>query len=246
MPGFPPQLRSASRVVSKSDTKDASRSSGLQQNRGIMRFRFARFSPAKSFVSNLDIGSAVGAVSATARGRFPMRNPGRTWARHPTSLSRVVGPPAGPILCCAAGDIPCGRVQPAPGGGIRRRWGQESGPPPREMPPAGRKGPWPRRMSPSAARRRLGVYGQAQARGVRPGSGPRCVQAQARDVSSSGLRAPRFRLGRAARPGQLAHADSPRRAVGPAPGRCSPHAWPQHRRRPPVVRRSARSTAPAP
>ena len=66
------------------------------------------------------------------------------------------------------------------------------------------------------------------------------------DVSSSGLRAPWFRLGRAARPGQLAHAGSPRRAVGPAPGRCSPHAWPQHRRRPPVVRRSARSTAPAP
>ena len=229
----------ADRVVSKSDTKDASRSSGLQQNRGIMRFRFARFTPAKFFVSDLDIGPAVGAVSATARGRFPMRNPGRTWARHPTSLSRVVGPPAGPILCCAVGDIPRGRVQPRtgrghptpPGTGIRS--------------PDARDAPARKETSPAAPD--VPVGGQAQARGVRPGSGPRCVQAQARGVRlSSGLRAPRFRLGRAARPGQLAHAGSPRRAVGPAPGRCSPHAWPQHRRRPPVVRRSARSTAPAP
>ena len=232
----PPRSRGADRVVSKSDTKDASRSSGLQQNRGIMRFCFARFTPAKFFVSDLDIGPAVGAVSATARHCFPMHNPAPTAPRHPTSLSRVAGPPAGPILCCAAGDIPRGRVQSAPGGGIRRRRGQDSGPPTREMPPAGRKSPRPRRMSPSAAR--------AQARGVRPGSGPRCVQAQARGVRlSSGLRATRFRLGRAARPGQLAHAGSPRRVAGPAPGRCSPHAWPQRRRRPPVVRRSARSTA---
>ena len=37
-----------------------------------MRFHFARFSPAKPFVSNLDIGPAVGAVSATARRRIPM------------------------------------------------------------------------------------------------------------------------------------------------------------------------------
>ena len=222
-PASPLRSRGAGRVVSKSDTKDASRSSGLQQNRGIMRFRFARFTPAKFFVSDLDIGPAVGAVSATARHCFPMHNPAPTAPRHPTSLSRVAGPPAGPILCCAAGDIPRGRVQSAPGGGIRRRRGQESGPRTREMPPAGRKSHRPRRMSPSAAR--------AQARGVR---------------LSSGLRATRFRLGRAARPGQLAHAGSPRRAAGPAPGKCSPHAWPQRRRRPPVVRRSARSTVPEP
>ena len=151
-PASPLISRDADRVVSKSDTKDASRSSGLQQNRGIMRFHFARFSPAQSFVSNLDIGSAAGAVSATARRRFPIRNPDRTWARHPTSLSRVAGSPAGPILCCAAGDIPRGRVQSAPAGDLRRRRGQESGPPTREMPPAVRKGPRPRRMSPSAAR----------------------------------------------------------------------------------------------
>ena len=224
MPSASPlRSRDAGRVVSKSDTKDASRSSGLQRNRGIMRFRFARFSPAKFFVSDLDIGPAVGAVSATARRCFPMHNPAPTGPRHPTSLSRVVGPPAGPVLRCTVGDIPRGRVRSAPGGGIRRRRGQDSGPPTREMPPSGRKSPRPRRMSPSAAR--------AQARGVR---------------LSSGLRATRFRLGRAARPGQLAHAGSPRRAAGPAPGRCSPHAWPQRRRRPPVVRRSARSTAPEP
>ena len=154
---------------------------------------------------------------------LPDAHPDQTRLRHQTYLAWVAGPPAGPIPCCAAGDILCGRVQSAPGGGIRRRWGQDSGPRTREMPPSGRNSPRSRRMSPSAAR--------AQARGVR---------------LSSGLRATRFRLGRAARPGQLAHAGSPRRAAGQAPGRCSPHAWPQHRRRPPVVRRSARSTALAP
>ena len=163
----------------------------------------------------------------------PRPNLGQT----PTSLSRVAGPSAGPILCCAAGDIPRGWVRSAPGGGIRRRQGQKSGPPTREVPPPGRKRPRPCRMSPLAARRRPEVC---------PGPGPGCVQFRPGMCPSSGLRATRFRLGRAARPGQLAHAGSPRRAVGPAPGRCSPHAWPQHRRRPPVVRRSARSTAPAP
>ena len=74
-PASPLISRDADRVVSKSDTKDASRSSGLQQNPGIMRFQFARCSPAKPFVSNLDIGSAVGAVSATARRCFPVHTP---------------------------------------------------------------------------------------------------------------------------------------------------------------------------
>ena len=147
----PLRSRDADRVVSKSDTKGASRSSGLQQNRGIMRFRFACSARPEPFVSNLDIGPAVGAVSATARHRFPMHNPAPTAPRHPTSLSRVVGPPAGPILCCAAGDILRGRARSAPGGGIRRRRGLDSGPRTREMPPAGRKSPRPRRMSPPAA-----------------------------------------------------------------------------------------------
>ena len=100
------------------------------------------------------------------RGRFghrapllPGAYPDQTRFRHQASLARVVGPPPGSILRCAAGDIPRGRVQSAPGGGIRRRRGQESGPRTREMPPAGRKSPRPRRMSPSAARRRPGVYG---------------------------------------------------------------------------------------
>ena len=74
-PASPLISRDADRVVSKSDTKDPSRSSGLQQNRGIMRFRFARFSPAKLFVSDLDIGPAAGAVSGTACRRFPMHTP---------------------------------------------------------------------------------------------------------------------------------------------------------------------------
>lgn len=83
---------------------------------------------------------------------YPDAYPDQTRFRHQASLARVAGPPAGPILHCAAGDIPRGWVQSAPGGGIRRRRGQESGPRTREMPPVGRKSPRPRRMSPSAAR----------------------------------------------------------------------------------------------
>ena len=150
-PASPLRSGGADRVVSKSDTKDASRSSGLQQNRGIMRFHFACSARPEPFVSNLDIGSAAGAVSHRECRSSPMRNPDRTWARHPTSLSRVAGSPAGPVLRCAAGDIPRGWVQSAPGGGIRRRRGQESGPPTREMPPSGRNSPRPRRMPPPAA-----------------------------------------------------------------------------------------------
>ena len=74
-PASPLISRDADRVVSKSDTKDASRSSGLQQNRGIMRFRFACFSPAKLFVSDLDIGPALEDCLGTARRRFPMHTP---------------------------------------------------------------------------------------------------------------------------------------------------------------------------
>ena len=47
------------------------------------------------------------------------------------------------------GDIPRGRVRVAPGGGIRRRRGQQSRPPTRRMPPAGRKCPRARNTSPA-------------------------------------------------------------------------------------------------
>ena len=83
---------------------------------------------------------------------LPDAHPDQTRLRHQTYLAWVAGPSAGPILCCVAGDIPRGRVQSAPGGGIRRRRGLDSGPLTREMPPSGRESPRPRRMSPSAAR----------------------------------------------------------------------------------------------
>ena len=121
----------------------------------------------------------------------------------------------------ATGDIPRGRVQSAPARDVRRRRGQESCPRTREMPPVVGKSPRPRRMSPSVAGRR-----------------PRCT---AGFGGVAGLR-----LGRAARPGQLAHAGSPRRAAGPALGRYSPRAWPPPRRRAPAARRSAHWTVPAP
>ena len=49
------------------------------------------------------------------------------------------------------GDIPRGRVRVLPGGGIRRRRGQQSRPPTRETSPAAQKCPHTRRMSPAAA-----------------------------------------------------------------------------------------------
>ena len=58
----PLRSRGADCVMSKSDTKDASRSSGLQQNRGIMRFHSARFTPPNLFVTDLDIGHAIGVL----------------------------------------------------------------------------------------------------------------------------------------------------------------------------------------
>ena len=49
------------------------------------------------------------------------------------------------------GDIPRGRVRVLPGGGIRRRRGQQSRPHTRETSPAGRKCPRTRRMPPHAS-----------------------------------------------------------------------------------------------
>ena len=51
----------------------------------------------------------------------------------------------------ADGDIPRGQVRLAPGGGIRRRRGQQSRPHTRNTSPAGRKSPRTRRMSPHAS-----------------------------------------------------------------------------------------------
>ena len=58
-----------------------------------------------------------------------------------------------------AGDISRGQVRVLPGGGIRRRRRQQSRPHTRETPPAGRKCPRTRRMSPGmpASSRRHGV-----------------------------------------------------------------------------------------
>ena len=152
----PPRSRGADCVVSKSDTKDASRSSGLQQNRGIMRFRFARFTPAKFFVSDLDIGPAVGAVSATARRRIPMLAPtkpgsgtthlSRGWRVRPQAPSCAVRPGTFHAAGCsphragafdAAGDrspvparVRCPRLEgrvPGRAGCPRRRPGAGSG-----------------------------------------------------------------------------------------------------------------------
>ena len=158
VPGFLPQLRSAGRVVSKSDTTDASRSSGLHENRGIMRFRFARFTPAKFFVSDLDIGPAVGAVSATARRRFPMRNPDRTWARHPTSLSRVAGPPACPSCAVRPGTFHAAGCSPHRAGAFDA---------------AGDRSPVPARVR--CPRLEGKVPGRAGCPRQRPGAGPGCT-----------------------------------------------------------------------
>ena len=95
---------------------------------------------------------------ARRRGRFGHRAPALPDAQPRPNRSQAPnvsltggGSATMPILRCAAGDIPRGRARSAPGGGIRRRWGQDSGPRTREMPLAVRKSPRPRRMSPSVA-----------------------------------------------------------------------------------------------
>ena len=157
-------------LMSKSVTKKPTRSSDLRQNRGIMRFHFARFTLPKPFVTDLDIGFAVGPVRSLYGSLDPDALPDYNQSQTQNALPRVMHPPPGPTLCSAAGDIPRGRVQSAPAWDARRRRGQESCPRTREMPPVVGKSPRLRRMSPSVAGRRPGcgqaqaqVYGRAQA-----------------------------------------------------------------------------------
>ena len=79
-----------------------------------------------------------GHSSLTARARCEQRSP---------SLSTPPRLPAADT----AGDIPRGQVHVLPGGGIRRRRGQQSRPPTRNTSPTGRKCPRTRRMSPHAS-----------------------------------------------------------------------------------------------
>ena len=84
-------------------------------------------------------------VASPARRDAPRRSSGIPCVRTAAPGFRRGGTPA------YDGDIPRGRVRVLPGGGIRRRRGQQSRPPTRRMPPAAQKCPRTRRMSPAAA-----------------------------------------------------------------------------------------------
>ena len=74
----------------------------------------------------------------------PLPHPGRPHLHvEPSSSPSAFRPAAN-----ADGDIPRGRARLSAAGGIRRRRGQQSRPRARETPPAGRKCPRTRRMSP--------------------------------------------------------------------------------------------------
>ena len=85
-----------------------------------------------------------GGAASPARRDVPRRSSGIPCARTAAPGFRRGGTPA------YDGDIPRGRVRVLPGGGIRRRRGQQSRPPTRRMPPATQKCPHTRRMSPAA------------------------------------------------------------------------------------------------
>ena len=92
--------------------------------------------------------------------RPPTRNTSPTVRECPrtrrTSPAMAAAPGTSPKQCrhtphTTHGDIPRGRAHVLPGGGIRRRRGQQSRPPTRNTSPAGRKCPHTRRMSPHAS-----------------------------------------------------------------------------------------------
>ena len=84
-----------------------------------------------------------GHSSLTARARCAQHGPS------PSTPPRL--PAASRTAADTAGDIPRGQVRVLPGGGIRRRRGQQTRPPTRNTSPAGRKCPRTRRMSPHAS-----------------------------------------------------------------------------------------------
>ena len=84
-----------------------------------------------------------GHSSLTARARCEQHGPSLSTPPRLPAASRTAAN--------AEGDIPRGQVHVLPGGGIRRRRGQQSRPPTRETSPAGRKCPRTRRMSPAMA-----------------------------------------------------------------------------------------------
>ena len=107
-----------------------------------------------------------GHSSLTARARCAQHGPTPSSPpRLPTDSKSAATPPGRPHLHAepssspsafrpaanADGDIPRGQVRLAPGGGIRRRRGQQSRPHTRNTSPAGRKSPRTRRMSPHAS-----------------------------------------------------------------------------------------------
>ena len=119
------------------------------QVRGILMIVMHRWAAAD--------GSAHGRAFTAVESHPP--DPDRPHGGHSSLTARARCAHHGPSPCTlprlpaadTAGDIPRGQVRVLPGGGIRRRRGQQTRPPTRNTSPAGRKCPRTRRTSPAMA-----------------------------------------------------------------------------------------------
>ena len=138
-----------------------------------------------------------GGAASPARRDAPRRSSGIPSVRTAAPGFRRGGTPA------YDGDIPRGRVRVLPGGGIRRRRGQQSRPRTRHLSPTAQKCPRTRRMSP-AATPEYGASVASRATGAPTAPAP---------TSNHDLRAPHRRQKRPSREGAASSSG------GEAPGR---------------------------
>ena len=108
--------------------------------------------PRRLTTSSSDLSARLRHEETATPGRGTDREPSGVSVRaERPSLARATRSTRIRQALATNGDIPHGRVRVLPGGGIRRRRGQQSRPPTRRMPPAAQKCPRTRRMSPAAA-----------------------------------------------------------------------------------------------
>ena len=83
-----------------------------------MRFHFARFTLPKPFVTDLDIGLAVGPVRSLYGPLDPDALPNYNQSQTQNALPRVTHPPPGPTQC--------GRGHSTRPGAVRTGWGRST------------------------------------------------------------------------------------------------------------------------
>ena len=108
--------------------------------------------PRRLTTSNSELSARLRHEETATPGRGTDREPSGVSVRaERPSLARATRSTRIRQALATNGDIPRGRVRVLPGGGIRRRRGQQSRPPTRHLSPAAQKCPHTRRMPPAAA-----------------------------------------------------------------------------------------------